>query len=88
MLRDMQDLLAAWGEAIEEALAAMSPPRSHRWLARQVDVHSTTIDRIVKGELNPNDELKWKIAGALSQRMDVLWGWPKIVPPMPVPVAS
>ncbi|HVM07174.1 MAG TPA: helix-turn-helix transcriptional regulator [Acidimicrobiales bacterium] len=75
----MQDLLEAWGESIEDYLNG----RSHRWLAKQVGVHSTTIDRIVAGKLNPNDELKWKIAGALGVRMDVLFAWPKVVPPVP-----
>lgn len=79
----MQDLAKGWGEAIEEALNG----RSHRWLAQQVGVHPTTIDRIIKGELDPNNELKFKIAGVLQQRMDVLWAWPKIVPPMPMAVA-
>lgn len=80
----MQDVHEAWGEAIEELLDG----RSHRWLARQVGVHSTTIDRIIKGEICANDLLKWRIAGALGVRMDVLWGWPKVVPPTPVEVAS
>lgn len=88
MLRHVQDLLSGWGEAVDEALAELQPPRSHRWLARQCDVHPTTIDRIVRGELNPNDELKFKIAGALGKRMDILWGWPKIIPPHPTAVAS
>lgn len=52
-------------------------------LADLCGVHETTIIRIRHGKLNPNDELKWKIAGALGVRMDQLWAWPRIVPPNP-----
>lgn len=77
----MQDLIEAWGEGILEELT--SQHRSQKWLADCVDVHPSTIHRIVTGDLNPNDELKWKIAGALGVRMDRLFAWPKIVPPSP-----
>lgn len=75
----MEDLLQGWAETIKDRLTEMD--RKPAWLARQVDVHPSTISRILKGDLNPNDELKWKIAAALSMRMDLLWAWPKIVPP-------
>lgn len=77
----MQDLIEAWGEEILDQLKRQG--RSQKWLADLCDVHASTIHRIVTGDLNPNDELKWKIAGALGARMDVLFAWPKIVPPMP-----
>ena len=77
----MQDLLEAWGEEIAKLLKEQG--KSYFWLADVCDVHQTTIWRIIKGKLNPNDELKWKIAGALGERMDVLWGWPRVVPPSP-----
>lgn len=80
-MRRVQDLHKAWGEAIERELEEQH--RTMAWLAREVDKHPSTILRIVRGELCPNDELKWKIAGALGKRMDLLWEWPRIVPPRP-----
>lgn len=86
-VRSMQDLLEAWGEAVAEAMAEFpvnGQPMSRGELARRCGVNVSTISRILSGKLNPNDELKWKIAGALHQRMDRLFAWPKIVPPSPV----
>lgn len=83
MLLHMQDLLEAWGEEIRRQLSMLGKP--NRWLAEKCGVHSTTIDRVVLGKLNPNDELKYKIAGALGVRMDKLFAWPAIVPPDPKP---
>ena len=82
----MQDLLTGWGEEVARLLHQQD--RTQRWLAEQCDVHPTTILRIIRGELNPNDELKWKIAGALGVRMDVLWCWPKMVPPSPAKASA
>jgi ribosome-binding protein aMBF1 (putative translation factor) len=81
----MQDLLEAWGEAVAEAL--QDAGISARQLALRCDVHPTTIGRIISGKLNPNDELKWKIAGVLGVRMDRLWSYPQIIPPVPQAVA-
>lgn len=78
-MRNMQDLLEAWAETISDRLTELD--RKPAWLAREVDVNQSTISRILAGKLNPQDELKWKIAAALGMRMDVLWAWPKIVPP-------
>lgn len=83
ILRNVQDLHHAWGEAVRDALG----DRTLAWLAKTVDVHPATITRIVKGELVPNDELKWKIAGALGVRMDRLWAWPTVIPPAPTVAA-
>lgn len=77
----MQDLLEGWGAEVKKLMDEQG--LSARKLAAMVDVHQTTILRIIAGQLNPNDELKWKIAGALCERMDVLWAWPRMVPPKP-----
>ena len=77
----MQDLYEGWGSALKDELNARN--MSHGELARRVGVHSSTIGRIVAGTINANDELKWKIAGALGLRMDQLWAYPRIVPPQP-----
>lgn len=81
MLRSVRDLIEGWAEEIRAQLDAKG--KSQRWLADLCDVHPSTIHRVVTGEHNPNDELKWKIAGALGMRMDLLFAWPKIVPPSP-----
>ena len=85
-MRVMHDLLEGWGEEVARLMAERS--LSITQLASICDVHPSTILRITRGQLNPNDELKWKIAGALSQRMDVLWAWPKVIPPAPAKAAS
>jgi transcriptional regulator with XRE-family HTH domain len=86
MLLLVQDLLAAWAEAVA---SEMSDQRiSMAELARRCDVNVSTISRFLSGKLNPNDELKWKIAGALHQRMDLLFAWPRIVPPAPQKVPA
>lgn len=77
----MQDLRYAWGEEVAKARVAAG--LTQKALAQLCDVHPSTILRVETGGLNPNDELKWKIAGALGERMDVLWAWPRIVPPKP-----
>ena len=82
----MEDLLEGW--AAEIAAELNRQDRKPAWLARQVDVHQSTISRILAGKLNPNDELKWKIAGALGVRMNVLWAWPAITPPHPLRAAD
>lgn len=83
----MQDLHQAWGEAVAAEMAARTPPMSNRHLARLCGVHPTTIARVLSGDICATDELKWKIAGALGQRMDRLWQWPQVIPPAPREVA-
>lgn len=80
-MQNVHDLLAGWGEKVAEEREALG--LSQRDLADRCAVHVTTIWRVEAGKVNPNDELKWKIAGALGMRMDVLWAWPRIVPPCP-----
>lgn len=77
----MQDLHAGWGEKVREEREAAG--LTQKALADACDVHPTTVLRIERGDLCPNDELKWKIAGALGVRMDVLWAWSQIIPSMP-----
>lgn len=74
----MQDLHEGWGEKVREEREAAG--LTQKALADLSGVHPTTILRIERGELCPNDELKWKIAAALGVRMDLLWAWPRIIP--------
>ncbi len=82
----MQDIHDGWGERVRE--------RRHdcglklRELAELCDVSEGTMSRVELGKLPPNDDLKWKIAGALRVRMDRLWAWPTIVPPHPTDVRA
>lgn len=74
----MQDLHAGWGEKVREEREAAG--LTQKALAVACGVHPTTVLRIERGDLCPNDELKWKIAAVLGVRMDVLWAWPRIIP--------
>ena len=85
-MRHMQDLHMGWGEKVSEAREDRG--LSQKQLALACGVHPSTILRVEAGDICPNDELKWKIAGALGIRMDRLWAWPMVVPPSPVEVAS
>ncbi len=85
-MHHMQDLHEGWGERLAEEMGARN--LTNAALATTCGVHETTIIRIRRGTLCPNDELKWKIAGALGLRMDRLWEWPKIVPPSPQGAAA
>ena len=78
--------MSGWGDEVARLLAEREMSQGE--LARRCGVEPSTISRIVRGLLNPNDELKWKIAGALGERMDVLWAWPRVIPPFPEQVAS
>ena len=80
MVRGVHDLHAGWGEKVRELREERG--LSVRELARRCDVHHTTILRIETGQLCPHDALKWRLAGVLGERMDVLWAWPRIVPPV------
>ena len=82
----MQDLLESWAEECARLMAEQGMSMSE--LAGRCDVNVSTISRFLKAKLNPNDELKWKIAGALHERMDVLFAWPRIVPPSPTRVVA
>lgn len=75
----------AWGEELAKLMREQG--MTDQSLADRCGVHNTTIMRVRRGQMNPNDELKWKIAGAVGERMDVLWAWPRVVPPMPAEVA-
>lgn len=82
----MQDLLEGWAaeaRALMRDYHGANKDMSRGELARLCGVNVSTISRFLSAQLNPNDELKWKIAGALHVRMDVLFAWPRIVPPAP-----
>lgn len=81
----MRDLHEGWAEGLAREMAEqeMSPAK----LAKACGVHQSTIKRILDVEMVPSDELKWKIAGALQKRMDEIWPWPRVIPPMPAVAA-
>lgn len=82
----LQDTHNAWGERIKQARELKGWTIAK--LAAEVGVHETTILRVERGDLVPNDKLKWKLAGVFQVRMDILWAWPTITPPAPEAVAS
>lgn len=77
----MQDLHEGWAAALAVEMAEQSVSPAE--LARRCGVHQSTIKRVLDAKMVPSDELKWKICGALSLRMDQLYSYPRVVPPMP-----
>lgn len=67
-----------WGERVREEREDRGWTRDE--LADKAGVNLTTIFRIEKGDLNPNDALKWRLAGVFKIRMDRLWSYPAIIP--------
>lgn len=80
------DTHKAWGERIRQSRELKGWTIAK--LANEVGVHETTILRIERGELVANDELKWKLAGVFQVRMDLMWAWPTVTPPVPEAIAS
>jgi len=76
----------AWGEKVRHEREKKGWTIAR--LAAESGVHETTILRIERGTLIANDDLKWKLAGIFQARMDWLWAWPTITPPIPEAVAS
>lgn len=74
----MQEFLEAWGERVTEA--RKDKGLTIAALAKKCQVHETTILRIERGTLSPNDLIKWRIAGVLGIRMDRLWAYPSVIP--------
>lgn len=81
----MQDLHEGWGEEIARCMKEQGV--SGRELARRCGVDASQISRVISGKRNADDELKWKIAGALGVRMDLLFSYPRVVPPAPLAAA-
>jgi transcriptional regulator with XRE-family HTH domain len=84
----MQEVIAKWAEDVAEAMAARHPSMSMGDLARRCGVTTGTISRFISGDRygmrrNPSDELKFKIAGVLHLRMDKLFAYPAVIPPVP-----
>jgi transcriptional regulator with XRE-family HTH domain len=80
----VQDVYEAWAERVSEAMGDMTISQ----LARRCGVTTPCLSRFISGmkngeRRNPSDELKWKIAGALHERMDRLFAYPNVVPPAP-----
>lgn len=67
-----------WGEAIAKAMADKDV--SGRELARRCGTNPSTISRILSGKQPPTDAMKWKIAAALEERLDVLFAYPRYIP--------
>lgn len=77
----MQDLHEGWAAALAAEMADQKVSRAE--LARRCGVQQSTVKRILEAKMVPSDTLKWKICGALSLRMDQLYAYPRVVPPMP-----
>lgn len=85
MLRTMQNeverLRAEWGSRVTSLRSALGLTVDD--LAERCGVHETTIRRVELARVGAPDDLKWRIAGALGVRADVLWAWPAVIPPKP-----
>lgn len=82
----MRGLHEGWAEGLAAEMAEQDVSPAE--LARRCGVNQSTIARVLKVEMVPSDDLKWKIAGALEKRMDELWPWPRVIPPSPAVVAA
>lgn len=70
---------ASWGRRVRARRGSISQER----LAELAGTDQSTISRIERGLVRPSDDLKWKIAGALSTTVEELFPYPAIVPPFP-----
>lgn len=77
----MEGLHRSWGERIRERRKALQLTQEK--LADLTGLSQPTISVIESGDKPPTDQQKWVIAGALRERMDVLFPYPGIVPPFP-----
>jgi transcriptional regulator with XRE-family HTH domain len=77
----MNGLHEAWGERIRERRSALKLTQYD--LAELAGCAQSMLSKIEAGVVCPSDELKWKIAGALRMRVDRLFAYPSIVPPVP-----
>lgn len=77
----MQDLHEGWAAGLATLMEEAG--LSKRRLATESGVHESTIGRILRAELCPSDEVKFRICGVLGKRPDEVWPWPRLIPPHP-----
>lgn len=85
IFRLVQDLYDSWRAALNEAFdeaVALDPKRNRRWLAAECDVAESTIKRVLEGHIVPSDALKFRLAAVLGKRVDELFRYPNVVPPV------
>jgi DNA-binding XRE family transcriptional regulator len=81
----VQDLYDSWKEAIAAAFdeaVREDPRRNRRWLAIECDVAESTIKRVLEGAIVPSDALKYRLAAVFGKRVDELFRYPNIIPPI------
>lgn len=92
----MQDLYDSWcaelNRAFDEAKAG-DPTKNRRWLALSCGVAESTIKRVLDGNTVPSDWLKFRLCAVLQRRVDDIFRYPNMVPPVtwndvPATVAS
>lgn len=67
-----------WGENVKEKREERGWSADE--LATKVEVTRTTIFRIERGDLNPNEALKARLANVFGVRMDKLFAYPAVIP--------
>jgi transcriptional regulator with XRE-family HTH domain len=74
---------AAWGRRISARRKALGFSQAR--LADLLELAQPTISKIERGALIPNDDLKWRLAGALGMPLDELFAYPAFTPPFTPP---
>lgn len=67
----MKALREQWGRNLAETLEAQQ--HSQRWLAHQLDIHPSSVNRWIRGEAAPRDPMKIAIARVLGVPVRVLF---------------
>ena len=84
-MRDVQDIYDSWCSAINRAFnewKASDSRRTRRSFAIECDVAESTIKRVLEGDIVPSDSLKLRLAAVLGKRVDELFWYPNIIPPV------
>lgn len=80
-MRIMQDLHEGWAQILATLMAEAEI--SNRRMARETALHESTIGRILRAEICPTDEVKFRICGVLNKRLDEVFPWPRLIPAHP-----
>lgn len=76
----MKDVHRSWGQKVKQRRQALR--LTQYALAELAQTTQATISRIESG-LPPGDDLKWRLAGALSETVEHLFPYPSVRPPVP-----
>lgn len=76
-----RDFHQSWADKVRARRKSLG--WSQAKLAKEARVDQALISRIESGATVPGDDTKWKLAGALGERMDALFSYPNVVPPFP-----